>query len=102
MLQAHPQLAAAAVDAGGDMPQLVAQPGGLGAGELAVQTQRLGPGDQVGRGQGELEPHGVAVEVAAGQVCHAQLAQVADAVLGSGPGAVAALQGPRCRHRAGR
>jgi hypothetical protein len=43
-------------DPGGDVQQPVAQCLRLGAGEVAVQEQGPGPGEQVDAGQGELQP----------------------------------------------
>src|SRR4051812_34332795 len=52
------QLAAPAVECEptGDVQQPVAQPFGLGLGELAVEQQRLGPDDQIVREHHDLQP----------------------------------------------
>jgi hypothetical protein len=46
-------------EAAGDVEEAVAESFGFAACELAVEQQPLGPGEQVLRGQGELEPGGV-------------------------------------------
>jgi hypothetical protein len=53
-LQVHEGASAGVGNAGGGVQQAVAQPFGFGAGELAVQGERLGPGQQVQRDQGQL------------------------------------------------
>ena len=62
------------------------------SGELAVERELLGPGDQVLGDQRELQPDGVVVEVAEREVLQAGLLGGADAVLGAGAGAVQALE----------
>ena len=52
------------------MKEAVAQPFGFAGRELAGERQCLGPGDQVVRDEDELEPDGVEVEVAEGEVPH--------------------------------
>jgi hypothetical protein len=47
-------LAGGAGESGGDVQQPVAQFLGFGLGEVAVQEQGLGPGEQVDAGQGEV------------------------------------------------
>ena len=66
----EPQLPAAA---GPDEPaghgaDAVAERGRLAAGEVAGEAQRLGPGEQVGCGQGQFKPDLVLRIAAAGQV----------------------------------
>ena len=51
---------------GGDVQQPVAQQFGLGLGQVAVQEGGLGPSDQVGRGQRELQPGLVDLELSDG------------------------------------
>jgi hypothetical protein len=53
---------------GGGVQESVAQRLGFADGEVAVERQVLGPGDQVLRDQRQLEPDGVVVEVAKGEV----------------------------------
>ena len=102
MLEA--QLAAAAVERepGGDVQQPVAQPLGLGLGELAVEQQRLGPDDQVVREQHDLQPHLVERERLERELRQAGVLVVADAVLDVGVLAVAALDDRDVLRRAGR
>lgn len=47
---------AAASDAGGCVQQPVAQLLWLGGGQLSLPQQGLGPGEQVGGGEGQLQP----------------------------------------------
>jgi hypothetical protein len=56
---AEPGAAGGAGDPGGHVEQPVAQGFGFGAGEVAVQQEVLGPGEQVDGGQGEFQPGGV-------------------------------------------
>src|SRR4051812_19636889 len=87
------QLAAAAVECEptGDVQQPVAQPFGLGLGELAVEQQRLGPDDQIVREQHDLQPQLVERERLERELRQARVLVVADAVLDLGALAVAAL-----------
>ena len=48
--------AAGAHESGGDVQEAVAQGCWFAAGQFAVRAERLGPGEQVGGGQGEFEP----------------------------------------------
>jgi hypothetical protein len=75
----------------GDVEDLVAQPGGFGAREDAVQGQPLGPGTQVAREQ-RSATRPVAGEVAAGQTAQPQRLQDTDAVGGARPCGVTPLQ----------
>ena len=75
----------------GDVQQPVAQPLGLGFGELAVEQQRLGPDDQVVREQHDLKPHLVERERLERELRQAGVLVVADAVLDVRVLAVAAL-----------
>ena len=52
----------------GDGADAVAEGGGFGSGEVAGETQGLGPGEQVSGGQGEFEPGFVLRVAAAGEV----------------------------------
>src|SRR3954454_24218871 len=61
-----PGLALAANDPAGGVQQLVAQLLDLNLGEHAVEEDGLGPGDQVGGGQPQLQPDGVDRELAGG------------------------------------
>src|SRR3954449_8174042 len=87
------QLAAPAVECEptGDVQQPVAQPFGLGLGELAVEQQRLGPDDQIVREQHDLQPQLVERERLERELRKARVLVVADAVLDMGALAVAAL-----------
>lgn len=86
------EAAAFAGEAGGGMQQLVAELLGLGIGEFAVQEQGAGPGGQVDRGQGQLQPGRVDMEVAGGEAAVAGGLAAADAVFDPGVCAVADLQ----------
>jgi len=77
----------------GEVQETVAQPRRFAAGELALEQERLGPGDQVVGCQHELEPDRVHLEVAEGEVLEAGVLIVADVVLDAGALAMAALQG---------
>src|SRR4051794_33652319 len=59
---------------------------------LAVERQVLGPGGEVLGDERQLEPDGVVIEVAEGEVLKPGLLGGADAVLGAGAGAVQALE----------
>ena len=98
------QLCAAAVEreSGGDVQQSVAQPFGLGLGELAVEQQRLGPDDQVVREHHDLQPHLVERELLERELGQAGVLVVADPVLDPGALAVAALDHGDVGGRAGR
>ena len=66
----------------------------LAAGQLrgVGECDQLGPGNQVGGGQDDLEPGGVGLEIIAGQVGQAGGLGLADTVLDAGVLAVAKLQ----------
>jgi hypothetical protein len=70
----------------------VAQGGWFAAGQFAVHAERLGPGEQVGGGQRQFEPHLGFVVAAAGQVAQSCCFAAADAVLDAGVGAVPHFQ----------
>ena len=82
-------------DPGGGVQELVAQLLWFSGGQLPVQEHRLGPGEQVSGGQGELEPDGVDLEVAGGEPAVAGVLAGADAVLDPGVRAVAGFEGRR-------
>ncbi len=85
--------AGVAGESGGDVQQPVAQPLGLAAGELAVSEQQpLRPAEQVLADQDELEPGGVGLEVAEGEVAQARLLGAADRGPRGGAGAVQLLE----------
>jgi hypothetical protein len=65
-------------DAGGDMPQPVAQRPRPREREVAVQQQRLGPAHQGEGDHDQRGPHGVAGEVAARQVRQAACGSIGD------------------------
>jgi len=88
----QPESALPAGDPGGDVQQPVAQCLGFAAGELAVEQGGLGPGDQVGGQQGELEPGGVEVELAGREPAQPGDLAGADAVLDPGVRPVPGLQ----------
>jgi hypothetical protein len=77
---------------GGDVKQPVAQPLGLGLGQLAVEDERLGPDDQVVRERDDLEPHLVERERLERELGQAGVLVVTDPVLDVRVLAVAALQ----------
>ena len=74
------------------MQQPVAKGLGLADGQFAIERQELGPGDEVLGDERELQPDGVEIEIAEGEVLQAGLLGGADAVLGAGAGAVQALK----------
>jgi hypothetical protein len=55
----EPGLAGGAGEAGGGVQEPVAQFLGFRGGEVAVQEEVLGPGEQVDAGEGQFEPGGV-------------------------------------------
>ena len=76
------------------MQQPVADRLPLGPGQVGLVGQQdgLGPGEQVGGGQGELEPDRVDREQPGGQPSEAGVLGLADAVLDPGVGAVAGFE----------
>ena len=68
----------------GDVQQSVAQPFGLGFGELAVEQQRLGPDEQVVREHDDLQPRLVERERLERGLRQAGVLVVTDAVLDMG------------------
>jgi len=68
--------------------QSVAQRRGLGEGQRALEQGGLGPGDQVRRGQGELDPGGVDRELRRRQPIQAGVLGAADPILDPGMSAV--------------
>ena len=91
-LQAQGRAAGVEGESAGGVQQPVAQRLGFADGQLAVERERLGPGDQVLGDQRELQPDGVVGELAEREVLQPGLLGGADAVLGAGAGAVQALQ----------
>jgi hypothetical protein len=91
-VEADPDAALTAGDPGGDVQQPVAQLLRLGGGEVAVQERGLGPGDQVGGGEGEFEPGGVDRERTGGEPAVAGALAAADPVLDPGVCPVACFQ----------
>lgn len=83
--------AASAGDAGCGVQQPVAELLRLGGGQFAFQQQCLSPGEQVGAGQGELEPCLVDGEVAGGEAAEAGGLAASDTVLDAGVCAMADL-----------
>lgn len=79
-------------DAGGDVQQPVAQCLGGDLGQVAVQAELLESGEQRLGDEDELEPDLVALPVGEGQVARAGVLGIADAVLDTGVGAVAAFE----------
>jgi hypothetical protein len=79
-------------ETGGDMQQPVAQRLRLGLGQLTGQQGRLGPGDQVGGGERQLQLGLVDLELAGREAADPGLLNVSDLVLDSGVGAVPGLQ----------
>ena len=92
--QAQEHSALAAGDAGGGVEQPVAQRLGFSAVQLGLagEQHRLGVGEQVGGDQGELDPDGVDVFVAGGQVAQAGVLTGADAFLDAGVRPMAGFQ----------
>ena len=78
--------------AGGHAEDAVAERGRLAAGQLAGEAQRLGPGDQVGGGQGQFQPGLVLLVSAAGQVPQPGCLLGPDPVLDPGVGPVPDFQ----------
>jgi hypothetical protein len=79
---------ALAVDDRGGVQQLVAQILRFGVGQGAVQENGLGPGDQVGGGDRELQPDLVDGELAGREAARPRLFDGLDPVLDVGVGAV--------------
>lgn len=77
----------------GDVQEALAQPLGLGEGQLALEAEKTGPGEQLLGDQRELQPHLVVFEGGEGQVAHPGVLAAADLVLDFCPAAVAQLQG---------
>jgi hypothetical protein len=90
-LEVEPRAAAGEREAAGDVQQLVAQPLGLGCGQLAVCQQRLCPDDQVVRQRHDLQPNLVERELLERELLKAGVFVVADPVLDPGALAVTAL-----------
>jgi hypothetical protein len=90
-LQAHDGAAGVEGQAAGGVQQPVAQRLGLADGEFAVEGERLCPGGEVLGDQRDLDPDGVVIEAAEGEVLKPGLLGGADAVLGVGAGAVQPL-----------
>lgn len=86
------EAAAAAGEAGGDVQEPVAEFLRLGGGQLPVQEEDTGPGEQVDRGEAEFEPDGVDAEVSGGEAAESGGLAAPDVVLDSGMSAVADLQ----------
>jgi hypothetical protein len=84
--------AAAVDDPGGGVEESVAQQFRLGLGQGSVEQDGLGPSDQVGGGQRELQPDSVDRELSGREPAQPGLFGGADAVLDSGVGAVPGLQ----------
>ena len=97
----EPELAApaGADQAGGHAQDPVAECGRLAAGQLAGEAQGLGPGEQVGGGQGQFQPGPVLLISALGQVPQAGCLLGADPVLDPGRGIGAGLRGRRAARR---
>src|SRR3954471_22207568 len=87
-----PDFALAADDPAGGVQQLVAQLLGLDLGEVAVEEDGLGPGDQVGGGQRHLQPRLVDAEFARREAANAGLLDRFDPVLDPGVGPVTGLE----------
>ena len=75
-----------------DVQQLVAQPLGLGLGQLPIEQQRLGPDNQVVREHHDLQPDILEREFLERELGQAGVLVVADPVLDVRVLAVAALQ----------
>jgi hypothetical protein len=75
-----------------DVEQSLAQRLGFGLGQVAVQQQVLGPGEQVDGEHDHCEPAGVDRERPRGEVAQAGVLRGADVVLDSGVGAVAGVE----------
>jgi len=53
-------------ESGGDVADAVAERGGFAAGQMSGEAQRLGPGEQIGCGQGQFKPDPVLLVAFAG------------------------------------
>ena len=91
--QAQGRAPARAHDPPGDVQQALAQPLGLGEGELALEAERRVQASRSWAMQRELQPDLVVLEGGEGQVAHAGVLAAADLVLDLGAAAVAQLQG---------
>lgn len=79
-------------DACGDVQQSVAQPLGFGSGERASEADQPRPAEQILGDQRDLKPRLVVLEGVVGQVAHAAVLALADAVFDAGAAAMAQLQ----------
>src|SRR3984893_2697995 len=91
-LEAKVRAAASPHQAPGHVQEHEPQALGLGGGELALEAQALGPGDEVLGDGHHLDPHGVVRELVEGEVAQPGVLGAADAVLHPGMAAVACLQ----------
>ena len=80
-------------EAGGDVEEPVAQGLGFGFGQVAVEAEVLGPGQQAAGQQGDGAPGLVAGEVLEGEVGESAVLPVPDPVFDSGVASVAEFQG---------
>src|SRR6478672_7452168 len=79
-------------DPGGGVEQPVAQLLRFGLSQVVVEEGGLGPGDQVGGGQRQLQPHLVDGEVPGREAAHAGVFDRFDPVLDMGVGAVSGFE----------
>jgi hypothetical protein len=91
-LDAQPEPALSAGESGGDVEQPVAQRLRLGLGEIAVQEQVLGPGDQIDREHPQGQPRLVDRERAGREVIEPGVLRCADPVLDPGVRAVPGIE----------
>jgi hypothetical protein len=85
-------LALAAGDTGRCVEPPVAQRFGFASGQVAVQEQVLGPGDQVDAGQREFQPGGIQRELSGGEPADAGVLGFSDPVFEPGMGTVSGLE----------
>jgi hypothetical protein len=86
--QVQAQAAGVAGEPAGDVQQPVAEAFRFAAGERAVEQQPLRPGEQIPGGEDELEPGGVRLEGAEGEIVEAGVPAAADPVFDDGVVAV--------------
>jgi hypothetical protein len=91
-LQAQCRAAGVEGEAAGGVQEPVAQGLVFADGQLVVEREQLGPGDEVLGDERYLHPDGVVIKAAEREVFEAGLLGGADAVLGVSAGAVQALE----------
>jgi hypothetical protein len=102
VLEVELRAAAGEREPASDVQQPVAQPFGLGLGQLPVEDERLGPDDQVVREQHDLQPHLVERELLERELRQAGVLVVTDPVLDVRVAGGDGIPGRRCPRRSGR